>query len=93
LLAHVEAADEMRRDADLVQAHHQIFADTVVQNPLAGDDALLGAVAGGGVVLEILHQSARLRTFEQDFGFALIELSAARHRGFLRWSPHRAAAR
>ena len=82
LLAHVQAADEVRRHADLVQPHHQVFADAVVQHALAGDDALLGAVAGGGVVLEVLHQGAGFGSFEQDFGFALIELSAAGHSGF-----------
>ena len=62
---------------------HQVFADAVVQHALAGDDALLGAVAGGGVVLEILHQGAGLRSLEQDLGFAFIELAAAGHHGIL----------
>ena len=37
------------------------------------------ALNGGGVVLEILHEGAGLRTLEQDLGFSLIELSAAGH--------------
>jgi hypothetical protein len=69
----------MRLHPDIVQPHHQIFADPVVQHALAGNDALLGAIAGGRVVLEILHQGAGLRPLEQDFGFALIELAAAGH--------------
>ena len=83
LLAHVEAADEVGRDADVVQAHHQVFADAVVQHALAGDHALLGAVAGGGIVLEVLHERAGFGSLEQDLGFALIELSAAGHCGIL----------
>jgi hypothetical protein len=79
LLAHVQPADEMGRHADLGQAQHQILADAVVQHALAGDDAFLGAVAGGGVVLEILHEGAGLGSLEQDLGFALVELAAAGH--------------
>ena len=39
LLAHVEAAHEMRRHADLVELQHQVFADAVVEHALAGDRA------------------------------------------------------
>jgi hypothetical protein len=83
LFAHVQAADEMGWDADLGEPLHQVLADPVVQHAFAGDDAFLGAVAGGRVVLEILHQGAGLRSFEQDFGFALIELAASCHYGIL----------
>src|SRR3546814_5557649 len=69
----------MGRDADLAEPGHQVFGDAVVQHPLAGDGALFLVVERGRVVLEILYQSARLRSLEQDLGLALIDLSAARH--------------
>jgi hypothetical protein len=39
------------------------------------------AVAGGGVVLEVLNEGAGFGPFEQDLGLALIDLTAARHHG------------
>src|SRR6185437_2152652 len=82
LLAHVQPADEMRRDADLGQAHHQVFADAVVEDPFAGDDALLLRIECGRIVLKILDQGAGFRSLEQDLGFAFVELAAAGHMGF-----------
>jgi hypothetical protein len=79
LLAHVEAAHEMRRHADLVELGHQIFADAVVEHALAGDRALLLIVKGGGVVLEILHDGTRLRPLEEDLGLAFVNLPASGH--------------
>src|SRR3954470_7673535 len=69
----------MRRDADLAELGHQVFGDAVVEHALAGDRALLLVVEGAGVVFEILHQGARLRSFEQDLGLALINATTARH--------------
>ena len=37
LLAHVEAAQEVRGHAGLVQALHQVLGDAVVEHALAGD--------------------------------------------------------
>ncbi len=79
LLAHVEAAHEMRRHADLVELGHEIFADAVVEHALAGDRALLLVVEGGGVVLEILHDGARLRPLEENLGLAFVNLPASGH--------------
>ena len=79
LLAHVEAAHEMRRDADLGELHHQEFADAVVEHALAGDRAALLVVEGGGVVLEILDERAGLGAFEQHLGLAFVDLLASRH--------------
>ncbi len=79
LLAHVEAADEVGRHADLGQPHHQVFGDAVVEHALAGDDALLLVVEGGGVVLEVLDQRAGLGPLEQDLGLAFVDLPAAAH--------------
>src|SRR5262249_602942 len=77
LLAHVEAAHEMRGHADVGELHHQVFADAVVEHALAGDRALL--LLGDGVVLEILHDGAGLGPLEQHLGLALLNLAAARH--------------
>ena len=58
---------------------HQELADAVVQHALAVDGAFFLRVEGGGVVLEILHEGAGFRAFEQDFCFAFIELAAPGH--------------
>jgi 2-oxoisovalerate dehydrogenase E1 component len=79
LLAHVEAADEVGRDADVVEAREDIFADAVVDHALAVDRALLLGVEGGGVVLEILDQRARFRPFVEDLGLAFVDLAATGH--------------
>ena len=85
LLTHIEPADEMRRDADFSEAHHQVFADAVIEHTLAGDGALLLRVEGGGVILEILHQGAGFRPLEQDFCFTFIELAATSHGSVILW--------
>src|SRR5207248_1076373 len=81
LLAHVEAADEMGRDADFGEAQHQELADAVVEHALAGDRAALLVVEGAGVVLEVLHDGAGFRPLEQHLGLALEDLAAPRKRG------------
>src|SRR6185437_11911214 len=83
LLAHVDTADEMRRDAELVELAENVFGDAVVQDALAVDDVVLGAVAGGGVVFEILNKSARLRTLVKVFRLALVNLPPAVHGSIL----------
>src|SRR3546814_5709866 len=77
----------MGRNADLVQPGHQIFRDPVVEHALAGDDAALLVVEGAGIVLEILHQRARLRALEQDLRLAFINAAAPGHGGL----PNKAA--
>ena len=59
LLAHVEASDEVGGYADLVEFRHQVFADAVVEDALAGDGAGFVAVGGGGVVLEVFGRVCR----------------------------------
>ena len=83
LFAHVQAAHEMGGHADARKLGHQIFADAVVQNTLAFDRVFLGAIAGGGVVLEILDDGAGLGAFVQDLGLAFINDAAAFHGMFL----------
>lgn len=79
LLAHVEAADKVRRDADLVQVREDVFGNTVVQHALAVDDVMLFLVEGGRVVLEELDERARLRALIEDLGLALVDTAATIH--------------
>jgi hypothetical protein len=69
----------MGRDADFGQPAHQVFADPVVEHPLAGDRAPLLVVEGGGVILEILNQSAGFGALEQHLGLAFVDLPTTRH--------------
>jgi hypothetical protein len=69
----------MRGDVDFRQLGHQELADAVVQHALARDCAFFLRVERSGVVFEILHEGAGLRTFEQDLCFAFVELPAAGH--------------
>ena len=73
----------MGRHADAGELGHQIFADAVVEDALAFDRVFLGAVAGGGVVLEILDDGARLGALIEDLGLAFIDDAAAFHGKFL----------
>ena len=67
-----------------VQLGEDELGNAVVEDALAVDDLVLGAVAGGGVVLEILDESARLRALVEILGLALINLPTAVHWLF-RW--------
>src|SRR5262249_41215974 len=79
LLAQVQTFDEVVLHADRVQPRHHVFADAVVQDALAFELRLLLAVEGGGVVLEVLDEGARLRPLVEDLGLALVNLLAAGH--------------
>ena len=79
LLAHVEPADEVGRDADRAEQREDVLGDAVVEHALAVDRALLLGVEGGRVVLEILDERARLGTFVEDLGLAFVDLAAAGH--------------
>ena len=79
LLAHVDAANEMGGNADVVEPLEQIFGDAVVQHALAIDDFVLLGVEGGRVVLEVLDQRAGLRALVEDLGFAFVDASTAVH--------------
>src|SRR5690606_35032898 len=83
LLAHVEPADEVRRNADVREAQEDVLGDAVVDHPLAVDRALLLGVEGGRIILEILDQRARLGPFVEDLGLAFVNLAAAGHGGTL----------
>jgi hypothetical protein len=69
----------MRRHADLSKLHEQIFGDAVIEDALALDLVVLLVVEGGGVVLEMLDERARLRALIEDLGFAFIDAPTAVH--------------
>jgi len=79
LLAHVEAADEVRRHPDVAEQREQMLGDAVVEHALARDRALLLRVEGGRVVLEVLDERAGLGALVQNLGLALVDLAAAGH--------------
>ena len=56
-----------------------IFGNAVVEDALAVDDLVLLGVEGGGVVLEMLDEGARLRALVQDLGLAFVNATAAVH--------------
>ena len=81
LFAHVEAADEVGRHADIAEQGEDMLGNPVVQHALAVDGALFLGVEGGGVILEILDDGAGFRTFIQDFGLAFVNLATTGHSG------------
>ena len=64
---------------DLAQTVHEELAQQVVQNALAFDHVLLLGVEGGGVILKILHDGARLGSFEQGLRLAFVDFLATCH--------------
>src|SRR3546814_886324 len=81
LFAHVEAADEMGRDANLRQQCENMLGNAVIQYALTADGAFFLRIEGGRVILEILDDGAGLRPFIEDLGFAFIDLAATGHAG------------
>ena len=79
LLAHVEPADEVRRDAHPVEMGEDVLGDAVVEHALAVDDLVLLLVEGGGVVLEELDERAGLGSLEEDLGLAFVDAPATVH--------------
>ena len=84
LLAHVEPADEVSRNAHLVEMGEDVFGNAVVEHALPVDHLMLLLVESGGVVLEELYQRAGLRSFEEDLALALIDAPTAVH-GHIPW--------
>ena len=79
LLAHVEAPDEVRRDAHAVEVGEDVLGDAVVEDALAVNDLVLLLVERGGVVLEELDQGAGLRPLEQNLALAFVDAPTAIH--------------
>ena len=82
LLAHVEPADEVGRNAHAVQMREDVLGNAVVEHALAVHDLVFLLVECGGVVLEKLDQRTRLRTLIEDLGLAFINSAATVHRLF-----------
>ncbi len=79
LLAHVEAADEMGRDTDVIQMLEQELRNPVVEDALALDHLVFLGIECGGVVLEVLDQGARFRSFIEDLGLAFVNATPTAH--------------
>src|SRR5262249_4766162 len=80
LLAHVEAPDEVGRNSNVVQVLKDVFRDPIVENALAFDHVVLLRVEGGRIVLEVLDQGSRSRSFVEDLALAFIDAATAAHR-------------
>ena len=76
LLAHVEAANEVGRDAHPVQMVEDVLGNAVVEHALAVDHFMFLLVERGSVVLEELDQCSRLRSFIEDLGLAFVNAAA-----------------
>jgi hypothetical protein len=80
LLAHVEAADEVGRNADIVRGAGTRYSEMrLFRTPLPSIDLVLLGVEGGRVVLEVLDQRARLGAFIEDLGLAFVDAATAVH--------------
>src|SRR5712692_3007987 len=80
LLAHVESADEVGWNPDVVEVLEYVFGDAVVEDALAFDHLMLLRIEGGRVVLEVLNQRTGLGALVEDLRLALIDAAAAAHR-------------
>ena len=66
-----------------VQLGEDVLGNAVVEHALAVDDLVLLLVEGGGVVLEVLDQRARLGSLIEDLGLAFVDAAAIFHLIFL----------
>ena len=81
LLAHVEPADEMGRDSDIIEVLEDVFGNPVIEDALAFDHLMLFRVKGGRIILEVLDQRSGLRSFIQDLRLAFVDAATAAHGG------------
>jgi hypothetical protein len=63
-------SDEVGRHPDVVEMLKAVFGDAIVEDALAFDDLVLFRIEGGRVVLEVLDQRSRLRSFGEDLRLA-----------------------
>ena len=79
LFAHVEAADEVGRHPDIVEVLEQVLRNPVVEDALALDHLVFLGIERGRIVLEVLDQGARLRSFVKYLGLAFINAASTAH--------------
>src|SRR6185503_16963279 len=79
LLAHVETADEVGRHPDVVEVLKQVLRNPVVEDALALDHLVFLGIESGRVVLEVLDQGSRLRSFIKNLGLAFINTASTAH--------------
>jgi hypothetical protein len=80
LLAHVDPANEVGRDADRRERREDVLGNAVVDHALAADRAALLGVERRRVILEILDEGTGLGTFVKDLGLAFVNLAATNHK-------------
>jgi hypothetical protein len=56
-----------------------ILGDAIVEDALALDHLMLFGIEGGRVVLEVLDQRSRLRSFIKDLRLAFVDAATAAH--------------
>ena len=81
LLPHVEPANKMGRNADVVEVLKDVFGNAIIKDALAFDDLMLFGIKGGRVVLEVLDESSWLGSFVKDLRLAFVDAATAAHRG------------
>ena len=69
----------MGGDAERIELGEDVLGNPVIEDALAIDDLVLGAVTGGGVVLEVLDQRAGLGALIEHFGLAFVDLATTVH--------------
>jgi hypothetical protein len=70
----------MRRHPDVVEVLEDILGDAVVEDALALNHLVLLGIERGGIVLEVLNQSAWFRSLVEDLRLAFINAATAAHR-------------
>ena len=77
--AFADLFEEVRLNAAVFELLEKEFADFVVDDAFAVDDAVFLAVERGGVVLEVNQQLAGVVGLEDGFRFALVQKIALNH--------------
>ena len=70
----------MGRNSDVVQVLEDVFRDPVVEDALAFNHVVLLRMKGGRIILEVLDQGSRFRSFVEDLALAFINAATAAHR-------------
>src|SRR5207244_10004673 len=75
----VETADEMGGHSDVVDMLKQVLRNPVVEDALALDHLMFLGIERGRIVLEVLDQGSRLRSFIENLGLAFINAASTAH--------------